>query len=143
MNPPNASLLLVMACFWAAYFVIDRFLLRPVGEVMAERQRRVEEAEATWSAKREEYRSATARLEAELDEAAREAARRREALRAEAERERSERLEAARAEASARLERALEELARDAETARTALREEAGRLAALMASKVLGREVAP
>ena len=139
---PDYSLLYIMACFWIAYWIVDRFLLRPVTAVVEARKKRIDDAEAQWSSKHEEYLSATRRLEAELEQAAREAAKRREALRAEAEAERQKRLEAARAEAQARLEAALAELEKDAEAAREALRGEAEKLGRLMAGRVLGREVA-
>ncbi len=139
---PDYSLLYIMACFWVAFWIVNRFLIRPVTGVVEARQRRIDDAEAVWSSKHEEYLSATSRLEAELEQAAREAARRREALRQEAEAERTKRLEAARAEAHERLEKALAELDRDAEAAREALRQEARTLARLMAGRVLGREVA-
>jgi len=142
MSAPNYSLLFIMVCFWIAYWVVNRYLVRPVTAVMEARERRIADAEAEWQAKHEEFLSATRRLEAELEEAAREAAKRREALRAEAEAERQRRLEAARAEAQRRLEAALAELDREAEAAREALRSEAEGLARLMAGRVLGREVA-
>ncbi len=142
MSPPNLSLLFIMVCFWIAYWLVNRHLIRPVTGILEERRRRVEGAEAEWASKHQEYLSATERLERELEQAAREAARRREELRAAAEAERSTRLEAARTEAQAKLEEALAALEKDAASAREALRREAGHLAKLMAGRVLGREVA-
>jgi F0F1-type ATP synthase membrane subunit b/b' len=134
--------LFIMVCFWVAYWLVDRNLIRPVNGVLEERRRRVEGAEAEWASKHQEYLSATERLERELEQAAREAARRREELRAAAEAERARRLEAARTEAQSKLEAALAELERAAAEAREVLRQEAGNLAKVMAGRVLGRDVA-
>jgi F0F1-type ATP synthase membrane subunit b/b' len=68
---PNYSLFFIMACFGVTLWLVHRFLIEPVGGVLAERARRIDGAEKEWAAKNEEYLSATRRLEAEIDEAAR------------------------------------------------------------------------
>lgn len=141
MSPPNLSLLFIMICFWIAFWLVDRYLVRPLTGVIDERQHRIDHAEAEWSGKHEEYLSATSRLEGELEQAAREAAKRREELRGEAEEQRAERLRSAHEEAQKKLNAALTSLESDADAARDTLRNEADRLARLMASRVLGREV--
>lgn len=142
MNPPNLSLLFIMACFWLTYWVVLRFLIKPVGAVADERRRRVESAESTWAAKHQEYLSATARLEGELEEAARAAGAARAELRREAQQRRQERLDAARQEVDQRLGAALAELGEQEEAARRELAEQARALATELASRLLERRVA-
>lgn len=142
MNPPNASLILVMICFWITYWLIQKFLLKPVGAVLAERNRKIEGAETEWQSKNQEYLDATTRLETELAEAARSAAAVREQQRQEALERRQTLLTTTREQADARLERALEELRTDASSARTELDKRARELARAFASQLLGREVA-
>ena len=48
MQPPNVSLVIVMVCFWISFWLIQKFLLKPVGGVLAERKRRIEGAEGEW-----------------------------------------------------------------------------------------------
>ena len=75
MTPPNLSLLLIMVCFWVTLWIVYRFLIRPVGVVIAERRRRVDDAQQEWSAKNEAYQAAVSRVEDEVATAAKEAAR--------------------------------------------------------------------
>ena len=75
MSPPDLSLILIMVCFWATLWIVHRFLIRPVGTVMGERGRRIDDAQQEWSAKNEEYLAAVSRVEEEVSTAAREAAR--------------------------------------------------------------------
>ncbi|MEJ2189029.1 MAG: hypothetical protein P8Y93_06345, partial [Acidobacteriota bacterium] len=84
MTPPNVSLILIMVCFWATLWLVNRFLIRPVGETLAERRSRVEGAQEEWSARNEEHLAAVSRIEAELDGAARDASQARAALRQDA-----------------------------------------------------------
>jgi F0F1-type ATP synthase membrane subunit b/b' len=142
MTPPNLSLLLIMGCFWVAYLIIRSFLLGPIAAVTTERKRRLDDAEATWSTKHEEYRAATERLESELEEAARGASQRRAEVRKQALSSRQDRLTAARSEADQRLQAALDRLGGDARAARDDLRQRAATLAGELASHLLEREVA-
>jgi F-type H+-transporting ATPase subunit b len=142
MNPPNLSLVLVMICFWITYWLIQKFLLKPVGAVLAERRRRIEGAEAEWQTKHREYLDATARLESELEDAARAAAAVRNEQRQGALDRRQALLTTTREQADARLGVALEELETEAQGARAELEKRARELARLFASQLLGREVA-
>lgn len=142
MTPPNLSLLLIMVCFWVAYVVIRRFLLNPIAEVTGERERRIDDAEATWNSKHEEYTAATQRLEKELEDAARNASQHRAEARKQALLQRQDQLQAAHDEADKRLQRGLETLDRDADGARDELRRRAEKLAGVLASHLLEREVA-
>ena len=141
MSPPNLSLVVVMVCFWVTFWLVQKFLITPLGATIAERQQRVDGAAEAWQSKHEEYLSATSRLESEMEEAAREAAKLRSERRQEALQGREERLRAARQEADGRLTDALGELEADATAAREELRRRAQELAKVFASQLLGREV--
>jgi len=142
MSPPNLSLLMIMMCFWVAFWLVRRFLIVPVGEVVEKRRSTIDGAERTWETKREEFLSATARLEAEMEAAAREAAHVRAEERRTAQAEREQRLEAARERADQRLQEALVDLDRETEVVRAELKERARDLAGALASRLLEREVA-
>jgi F-type H+-transporting ATPase subunit b len=142
MTPPNLSLILIMVCFWVTLWVVYRFLIRPVGAVINERRRRIDDARSEWTAKNEEYDAALARVEDELGQAAREAAKIREAARQRAMDERQTTLDAARARADERLAEILETLDQETEAAREDLDRRARQLARLLAGRLLGRELA-
>lgn len=142
MTPPNLSLLMIMACFWVTLWLVQRYLIGPLGAVLEERRGRIEGAEKKWAAKNEEHRSATARLESELEEAARSAAAVREEHCQRANQRRQEVLNQARAAAEEKLDRALGDLDREAEEARTELARHAAALSKALASRLLEREVA-
>lgn len=141
MQPPNFSLIIVMVCFWLTYLVVQKFLLKPVGGVLAERNRRVEGAEAEWQSKHQEFMDETARLEAALEDAAKSAARVRNDHRQQALDRRQALIEAARQQADGKLDQAMDELGREAAAARAELRTSAADLARFYASRLLGREV--
>jgi F0F1-type ATP synthase membrane subunit b/b' len=75
MTPPNLSLVLIMICFWCTMWLVHRFLIKPVGAVLEERQGGIGQATQSWEATHQEYLAATTRLELEIQNAAREAAR--------------------------------------------------------------------
>ncbi len=141
MQPPNLSLLIVMICFWISFWLIWKFLLKPMDAVLAERRRRIEGAEAEWQSKHREYLEETARLESELEDAAKAAARNRNDQRQQALERRQAMLETARQKADGKLDRAMAELDDEATTARTELQNRSRELATLYASQLLGREV--
>jgi F0F1-type ATP synthase membrane subunit b/b' len=142
MTPPNLSLILVMVCFWVTLWIVYRFLIRPVGAVIGERQRRIDDAQQEWSAKNEEYLAAVSRVEDEVAGAAKEAARIRADARQRALDERQAALDSTRANADERLAGFLETLDSEAEKARSDLRRHAAELARMLASRLLGRELA-
>ena len=141
MTPPNLSLLLIMICFWLTMWLVYRFLIRLIGEVLAERKGRIDIAQDRFETTHNEYLAATDRLELEMQEAARGAARVRTEHRQQALEHRQRTLDGARADADDRLRAALAELDRDTATARTELRERAEGLARLFATELLGRKV--
>jgi F0F1-type ATP synthase membrane subunit b/b' len=141
MQPPNLSLVIVMVCFWITYLVVQKFLLKPVGGVLAERRRRIAGAEIEWQTKHDEFLAETARLETALEDAARAVSKVRNDHRQQALDRRQALLTTARQQADAKLDRALDGLAAEATAARTHLAESAADLARLFASRLLGREV--
>ena len=141
MTPPNLSLLLIMICFWLTMWLVYRFLIRPVGDVLAERRGRIDGAASRWQTTHDEYLAATERLEVEMQEAARAAAKVRADHRQSALDARQSTLEAARADADDRLRAALTELEGQVQAARDELRERADQLARLFATQLLGRKV--
>lgn len=143
MSPPNLSLVLIMICFWVTFWLVQRYLIRPLGTTVAEREQRIVSAEKEYASKHEDYLSATARVESEVAEAARDAARIRGEYRRRAQEARQQALDGARQQADDRLREALDELDGDARTARDELRKSAARLARVFAVQLLGREVSP
>jgi F-type H+-transporting ATPase subunit b len=142
MTPPNLSLILIMACFWVTLWIVYRFLVRPVGKVISERRRRIDEAQSEWSAKNEEYRLTLSSVEDEVGAAAKEAAKIRDGARQHAMEERQATLDAARARADERLAGVLKSLDDETEAVRADLRTRARELARLLTGRLLGRELA-
>ena len=142
MSSPNLSLVLIMICFWATLFLVNRYLIIPVNRILEERTGRIDGAEKEWVARNDDYLSATTRLEEELAEAAGRATQIRDTHRQQAYVARQSRLEETRRQADERLDLALEELARDESSARAELREYAENLARAFAGRLLGRGVA-
>jgi F-type H+-transporting ATPase subunit b len=142
MTPPNLSLILVMVCFWVTLWIVYRFLILPVGAVIGERRRRIDDAQQEWSAKNEAYLAAVARVEDDVANAAKEAASIRADARQEAMDARQEALDSARATADERLAGVLATLDSETENARADLRSRAEELARVLAGRLLGRELA-
>lgn len=141
MQLPNYSLIIVMVCFWLTFWLVQKFLLKPVGAVLEERRQRIDGAETEWQNKHQEYLSETARLESELEDAAKAAAAVRNEQRLGAQDRRQAMLETARQQADGRLDQAMSELETEATAARTDLQARARELARVFASQLLGREV--
>ena len=141
MQPPNYSLIIVMVCFWLTFWLIQKFLLKPVGGVLAERRGRIEGAENEFQTKHQEYLDETARLESELEEAAKAAARVRSDHQQQALDRRQATLTTARQMADGKLDEAMDVLTSEASAARADLKTSAAELARVYASKLLGREV--
>jgi len=142
MSPPDLSLIFIMVCFWATLWIVHRFLIRPVGTVIGERRRRIDDAQQEWSAKNEEYLAAVSRVEEEVSAGAKDAARIRAEARQHAMDARQAALDQAHARADEQLVAVLDTLDKDSETARADLRNRAEELARMLASRLLGRELA-
>lgn len=141
MQPPNFSLIIVMVCFWLTFWLIQKFLLKPVGAVLTERRRRIEGAENEWQSKHQQYLDETARLESELEEAAKAAAKVRNDHQEQALDRRQATLTTARQMADGKLDEAMAVLETDATAARADLQTRARELAKLFATRLLDREV--
>ena len=142
MQLPDLSLFLVVIIFWATYVVLRKFLLGPLGAVLAERDRRVDSARAASEAALEKQREAAIDLDRRLTEARRETLAHREAVRAAAEERRRALLDEARDKARAVAGEAQAHLEREVLSARLQLGAEAKAIAAEIASYALGRKVA-
>lgn len=142
MQLPDLSLVLIALLFWASYWVLRRFLLKPLGAILAERERRVDEARQALERALERQREVAADLDRRLTEARREALAHREAVRAATGEKRQALLDEAREKARASAAEAQALLDRDALAAREQLRAEAQALAAEIAAYALGRKVA-
>jgi len=141
MQPPDFSLIIVMVCFWLTFWLIQKYLLKPVGAVLTERRRRIEGAENEWQSKHQEYLDETARLESELQAAAKAAAKVRSDHHQQALDRRQATLDTARQLADGRLDEAMGALETDASAARADLKTRARELSRVFASQLLGREV--
>lgn len=141
MSPPNASLILIMVCFWVTLWLVHRYLIRPVSAVLTDRRRRIDGAQQEWSARNEEYRAGVARIEEQLQNTARDAGKSRAEARQRAMDDRQRALETARAQADERLASVVESLDEDAEAVRGELHRSAEELARLLAGRLLGREM--
>jgi F-type H+-transporting ATPase subunit b len=141
MTPPNVSLVLIMVCFWMTLWLVQRYLIRPVSGVLEDRRRRIDGAKQEWSARNEEYQAAVARIEDEIQNAARDAGKSRAEARQRAMDARQQAMEAARARADERLMSVVESLDRDVDAIRGDLHRRAEELARLLAGRLLGREM--
>jgi len=142
MTPPDLSLIFVMVCFWVTLWLVHRYLIRPVGAVVGDRRRRIDDAQQEWAAKNEEYLAAVARVEEEVAQAARDSAKIRAVARETAMTERQATLDNARARADERLLGVLDTMEKETDAARQDLRRRAEDLARLLAGRLLGRELA-
>lgn len=142
MQLPDLSLFLVVAIFWATYLVLRKFLLSPLGAVLAEREQRADAARAASEAALERQREVAVDLDRRLTEARREALVHREAVRAAAGERRQALLEEAREKARVVAGEAQASLEREVLSARQQLGAEARAIAGEIASYALGRKVA-
>jgi F-type H+-transporting ATPase subunit b len=130
-----------MVCFWVTLWLVHRYLIRPVSAVLDDRRRRIDGAKQEWSARNEEYLAAVARIEEQLQNAARDAGKSRADARQRAMDARQLALETARAQADERLASVVKSLDTDAESVRGELHRRAEELARLLAGRLLGREM--
>jgi len=138
---PDWSLLAVMAIFIAEYFVVKKFFLQPVNNVLEARETESRTAEEAFEASLGRFREATAQIEQRLHETRRDASQLRETFRAEAASHRSGVIERTTAEAKKIIMDAEATLKRDVESARAKLVRDSDSLARLAAERILGRPV--
>lgn len=141
ITPPDLSLVLIMLCFWAVFFVVSTQLVRPLLRILDQREQQAEGARHDLETTRTRLQEAMAASEREMVAASVEATRERAALRAEGEASRRARLDGARELAQQRLAGLARELDEAAASARVGLRTQASQLARELAAQVLGRRV--
>lgn len=142
LQVPNFSMILILAVFFSAMWMLQKFLFRPIVAILEERESEARGASEAFARAQAEFNAAAERVENELSLARREALKLREELRAEGQKLRSEKTEAVKKESLGTLAAASGEMD---ELARKASGELPGRVAALahsLAEKVLGRPVA-
>jgi F-type H+-transporting ATPase subunit b len=138
---PDLSLLAIMAIFIATYFVVSRFLVRPVMAVIESREHETQSALEIYEAAMARFNEATAKMEEQLHIAKRQAGDVRERFRAEAAAHRNALIEKTNAEAEKIVSEADVQLTRDVATARQTIVRDSESLARLAAERILGRPV--
>src|SRR5437899_5325736 len=138
---PDLSLLAVMVIFIAEYFVVTRFFLRPINNVLEARETEGRTAQQIYEQSLGRFNEATNKIEQRLHETRRDAAQLREKFRAEAGQHRASLVERTTAEATKLVTEAEERLKRDVREVREKLARDAESLARLVAERILGRPV--
>lgn len=136
---PDLSLLVIMAIFIAEYFVVRKFFLEPLNNVMTARQSEITTAAARYEEALARFSEATGELEAKVGEAKKQGASIRDGLRAEATTSRSATVARTRDEADAIVSKADAELRAAVVGARAQIETESESLARLAAERILGR----
>ena len=142
VSPPNYSLLLIMACFWLVYFLVSSLLIKPLGTLIDERERRVREARDTVEKARQGFDDTMTRCERELAVVASSAQKERAELRGAGEAARRASLEAAREKGQVRLATLGQEIQQSSAVAQSELRNRAEILSRELAERLLGRRLA-
>lgn len=141
ITPPDLSLVLIMLCFSAVFFVVSSQLVKPLLRILDQREHEAQDARGGLGAARAALQDALASSERELAVASAEATRERSGQRAAGEASRRARLEAAREVAQQRLASLGKELDAAAAEARAGLRSQVGQLATELATRMLGRRL--
>lgn len=139
--PEPRQLAVNIVIFLALIYPVNRLLLRPLVQVLEERELRTRGALARAVAVDEQAASLRSELESHLAEARAQAAERRLAILAEGEREDALRLEAALGEAAETLETVRTGISAELAAARQELRADATALGREAASRILGRSL--
>jgi len=142
MQLPDLSLLLVMAIFWATYAVLRVFVLKPLGGILAERERTAQEATAALTGMLDREKNTLLDTDRRLTQARREALDARQAARGDANARRQAILEAAHEETRRAAAEARTRLEKDVADVRSELERQARATAAEIASRALGRRIA-
>lgn len=133
---------ILMAMILVYGFLLNRALFKPIQQTLEERKRRVKEAGDLSAHSRDALKSRFQEYELAILEAHRRATHVKEDARNEAYRYRSQVLSEVKADMAKELAAAEAELDRSAEEVRRDLKAAAPGLAGMLASKILGREVA-
>jgi F0F1-type ATP synthase membrane subunit b/b' len=138
---PDLSLLVVMVIFIAEYFVVKKFFLQPVNNILEERETEVRTSTDLYEKALARFNEAVNQIEGKLHETRRDAAQLREKFRGEAATHRASLVERTTAEAKKLVSESDERLSRDIKEVRAKLERDAEALAKLAAEKILGRSV--
>ncbi|PYQ35621.1 MAG: hypothetical protein DMF57_02635 [Acidobacteria bacterium] len=138
---PDLSLFAVMAIFIVNYFVVSRFFLRPINDVLEAREAEARTAQETYERSLADFNQRTAEIEERFHATRRDASQLRERFRAEAGTHRASLIERTTAEAKKLVAEAEERLRRQVAEARQKIARESESLARLVAERILGRAV--
>lgn len=138
---PDYSLLAIMVIFIMTYWVVRKFFIEPINNVLEAREQETKSAEQIYEEAMARFNEATAKVEERLHLAKREAAQLRDQLRAEAATHRQTVVQRTSAEAKKLIGEAEARLTADVKTAREKITTEAESLARLAAERILGRPV--
>lgn len=138
---PDLSLLAIMVIFIMNYFVVRKFFLRPINEVLEARASETRSAEKLYEDALARFSEATAKTEAQLHAAKREAALVRERFRGDAATHRQQLVEKTNLQAREVVAEADQKLSGDVAAARAKIVAESDALARLAAERILGRAV--
>jgi len=135
------TLLIQMANFLVLLFILNKFLYKPILNLLDERRRRLEDSEKLVSDLKEKTSRQWEQYEAELQRARISALAEREKLKAEGSEAERKLLEEAREQASKLMHEARRRLDEDSQKAREVLKTQAQTLGLEMAEKILGRQL--
>lgn len=142
MQLPDLSLFVVMAIFWATYWVLRVFVFGPVGSILESREHAAAHAAEALRRALEKEQEAVAEIDRRLNDARREVLGAREAARLAANERRQQILDRARGEAQQTVGAAQARLDASVAKTREDLRASAEAMAREIASVALGRKVA-
>jgi len=138
---PDYSLLAIMVIFIINYFVVSKFFIRPINEVLVARENETRSANEVYEQSMSRFSEATSRMEEQLHAAKREAATLRERFRAEAAAHRASVVEKTTGEAKGIVSEADASLTQATQEAREKIARESESLARMAAERILGRPV--
>lgn len=141
ITPPDLSLVFIMLCFWAVFFVVSSQIVTPLGRILDERENLSRAAGQRLDGARQALQAAMTQSERELAGASAEATRERASLRAQGEANRRARLDAARERSQQTLARLGQDLEQASAEARSGLRANTQQLAHELAGHLLGRDL--
>jgi len=135
------TLLIQMANFLVLLLILNKFLYKPILNLLDERRRRLEDSEKLVSDLKEKTSRQWEQYEAELQRARMSALAEREKLKAEGSEAERKLLEEAREQASKLMHEARRRLDEESQKAREVLKAQAQTLGLEMAEKILGRQL--
>lgn len=136
---PDLSLLAVMVIFLLNYFVVSRYLIRPINNVLEARDNDARSAQETYEQALARFNAATAQIEDRLHDARHDASRQRDQFRSDAATHRAGLVERTTADAKKMVGDADASLSKDVAAARETIVRDSESLARLAAERILGR----